>query len=88
MCHHVSVTSPSVSVESPAPVAQPVSAATARPAAAVSATSLEVLRLFIFEPLESFDSCVESDVDVLNIRRFGFGVKRNKYRRAHVVTNP
>ena len=41
-----------------------------------------VLRLFIFEPLESFDVYVESDVDVLNIRRFGFGVKRNKYRRA------
>ncbi|HET8780457.1 MAG TPA: hypothetical protein VFM66_10310, partial [Agromyces sp.] len=58
----------------------PLSAATARPAAAVSATS-RVLRLFIFEPLESFDHDVESDLDVLNIRPFGFGVKCNKYWR-------
>ena len=29
------------------------------------ATSRIVLRLFIFEPLESFDVYVESDVDVL-----------------------
>jgi len=27
-----------------------------------------VLRLFIVEPLESFDSNVESDLDALNIR--------------------
>jgi hypothetical protein len=37
-----------------------------------------MLRLFIFEPLESFDTHVESDLDVLNIRRFRYGVKRNK----------
>jgi hypothetical protein len=38
-----------------------------------------VLRLFIIEPLESFDARVESDLDVSNIRPFRFGVKRNKF---------
>ena len=39
-----------------------------------------MLRLFIFEPLESFDARVESDLDVSNIRCFRFAVKRNKFR--------
>jgi hypothetical protein len=36
-----------------------------------------MLRLFIFEPLESFDANVESDLDVLNIRGIRYAVKRN-----------
>lgn len=39
-----------------------------------------MLRVFIFEPLESFDFSVESDVDVARVRRDVFEVKRNKYR--------
>ena len=39
-----------------------------------------MLRVFIFEPLESFDVNVESDVDLLRVRRVGFRVKSNKYR--------
>jgi len=35
--------------------------------------------VFIFEPLESFDFYVESDVDLLRVRRGGFDVKSNKY---------
>jgi hypothetical protein len=38
-----------------------------------------MLRLFIVEPLESFDSCVESDLDVSNIRGIRYAVKRNKF---------
>ncbi len=37
-----------------------------------------MLRVFIFEPLESFDVNVESDVDVPRVRRKGFAVKSNK----------
>jgi len=36
-----------------------------------------MLRLFIVEPLESFDSNVESDLDVSNIRGIRYAVKRN-----------
>ena len=75
LCHHVSVTSSPAAAVSP-PVLQPLSAATARPAAVASATS-RVLRLFIIEPFESFDNCVERNLDLLNIRRNGYAVKRN-----------
>jgi len=37
-----------------------------------------MLRLFILEPLESFDSDVESDVDTPTIERARFVVKPNK----------
>jgi hypothetical protein len=40
---------------------------TASAATAPSVTSRVVLRLFIIEPLESFDANVESDLDVSNI---------------------
>jgi len=42
-----------------------------------------MLRLFIFEPLESFDSYVESDMDVPRICRRVFVVKHNKYIEDH-----
>ena len=39
-----------------------------------------MLRLFIIEPLESFDVCVESDLDdLITIRPRRFAVKRNKF---------
>ncbi|MUN07833.1 hypothetical protein GLX25_12000 [Agromyces luteolus] len=38
-----------------------------------------MLRLFIIEPLENFDHNVESDLDVMRIRRDRYAVKRNKY---------
>ncbi|GLK29184.1 hypothetical protein GCM10017608_31200 [Agromyces luteolus] len=56
-----------------------MSEATASPVAAASVTSRVVLRLFIIEPLENFDHNVESDLDVMRIRRDRYAVKRNKY---------
>src|SRR5215207_6205085 len=78
LCHHVSVTSPSPPSPPPSPALQAVSEATARPVAAASVTSLRVLRLFIIEPLESFDVDVESDLDVSKIPRQGYRVKPNQ----------
>jgi hypothetical protein len=39
-----------------------------------------MLCLFIFEPFESFDRCVESDWVLRIIWCCAFGVKHNKYR--------
>jgi hypothetical protein len=58
LCHQVIVTSPSP--ESP-PGLQAARPPTVSAAAAPTATILLMLRLFIIEPLESFDVCVESD---------------------------
>jgi hypothetical protein len=39
------------------------------PAAAIPAATRTVLRVFIFEPLESFDAVVESSVDAASVCR-------------------
>jgi hypothetical protein len=56
------VTLPSAS-SPPDPPAQPASMLAATPAVTSAAATRVMLRLFIFEPLESFDSVVESDLD-------------------------
>ncbi|MFB9957766.1 hypothetical protein [Agromyces bracchium] len=45
-----------------------------------------VLRLFIIEPLENFDNNVESDLDVMRIRRERYAVKRNIFGAAGRVS--
>src|SRR4051812_12376149 len=61
LCQKVIVTEPS---SDPPPLGEhPASAPTAKAVAAPMAASLPMLRLFIIEPLESFDFYVESDLD-------------------------
>lgn len=56
-----------------------------RSAAVPAAAILPMLRLFIIEPLEIFDCYVESDLDVSNIRRRRYAVKRNIFGGATSV---
>src|SRR6478672_1387886 len=80
LCHHVRVTSsPSPPPPLPPAGAHAASEPMAMPVRARAAQRLGA-RLFIFEPLESFDFYVESSVDALNIRRPWFVVKRNIFR--------
>jgi hypothetical protein len=72
---------------SPDEGAHPASATAARPALRPNATSL-VLRLFIVEPLESFDSIVESDLDAMNIRHESIWGQQQQIRRGAETCAP